>query len=332
VEGLRELPERALRDLLLSLSRRRAIGRLATHLPITRPMVARFVAGADLAGALAAIEVLRGRGLRWTVDVLGEAVTSIELARAAADRYVATIGALAERGLEVNVSLKLSQMGLLVDAEACRANVARIFTAAAERSGFVRIDMEDHTMVDATLALWRELRSVNPASGVVIQAALRRSAADVEALIAEGARIRLCKGAYKEPPEVAFETKAEVDRSFAALMERLLLAGTYPAIATHDVRLIRRAIALAREHRIGADRFEFQMLYGVRRDLQERLVAAGWRVRVYVPYGTEWYPYFMRRLAERPANVLFLLRSLAREAWTEVAPRRSGASDRRSSS
>ncbi len=314
MEGVRELPERALRSALLTLSRRRALGRLATRLPITRPMVARFVAGADLPEALTAIEALRARGLRWTVDVLGEAVTSVELARAAADRYVATIEALAGRGLEVNVSCKLSQMGLLVDPAACRANVERIFAAAAARSGFVRIDMEEHTMVDATLALWREVRAVNPASGVVIQAALRRSAADVEALIAEGARVRLCKGAYKEPPQVAFVTKAEVDRSFAQLMERLLLGGTYPAIATHDGRLIRRAIGIARTHGIGPERFEFQMLYGVRRDLQERLVAEGWRVRVYVPYGTEWYPYFMRRLAERPANVLFLLRSVVGEA------------------
>ncbi|MER3418900.1 MAG: proline dehydrogenase [Chloroflexota bacterium] len=277
-------------------------------------MVARFVAGADLPEALTAIEALRARGLRWTVDVLGEAVTSVELARAAADRYVATIEALAERGLEVNVSLKLSQMGLLVDPAACRTNVERVFAAAAAHAGFVRIDMEEHTMVEATLALWREVRAVNPASGVVIQAALRRSAADVDALIAEGASVRLCKGAYKEPPEVAFVTKAEVDRSFARLMERLLVEGTDPAIATHDVRLIRRAIRIARERGIGPERFEFEMLYGVRRDLQEWLVREGWRVRIYVPYGTEWYPYFMRRLAERPANMLFLLRSLVGEA------------------
>ncbi len=326
MNGLAEVPERALRGLLLSLSRRRTIGRLATHLPITRPMVARFVAGEELPEALAAIEVLRTRGLRWTVDVLGEAVTSVELATAAADRYVATIAALAEHGLEVNVSLKLSQMGLLVDRAACRANVERILAAAAARSGFVRIDMEDHTMVEATLALWRELRVAYPESGVVIQAALRRSAADVESLIAEGARVRLCKGAYKEPPAVAFVTKAEVDRSFAALMERLLLAGRYPAIATHDLRLIRRAIVIAREHGIGPERFEFQMLYGVRRDLQERLVREGWRVRVYVPYGREWYPYFMRRLAERPANVLFLLRSVLGELGAGLqAGRRRGA-------
>lgn len=314
MEDLRELPERALRSVLLTLSRRRALGRLATHLPITRPMVARFVAGADLPEALTAIEALRARGLRWTVDVLGEAVTSVELARAAADRYVATIEALAERGLEVNVSLKLSQMGLLVDPAACRTNVERVFAAAAAHAGFVRIDMEEHTMVEATLALWREVRAVNSASGVVIQAALRRSAADVDALIAEGASVRLCKGAYKEPPEVAFVTKAEVDRSFARLMERLLVEGTDPAIATHDVRLIRRAIRIARERGIGPERFEFEMLYGVRRDLQEWLVREGWRVRIYVPYGTEWYPYFMRRLAERPANMLFLLRSLVGEA------------------
>jgi proline dehydrogenase len=184
---------------------------------------------------------------------------------------------------------------------------------------FVRIDMEDHTATDATLDLARELRASGARNarggdvGVVIQAALRRSAADIERLIEEGTRVRLCKGAYREPADVAFVTKAEVDANYARLMERLLRAGRYPALATHDPRLIRAAIALARRDRIGDDRFEFQMLYGVRRDLQDRLVAEGWRVRVYVPYGDEWYPYFMRRLAERPANVAFVLRSVLRE-------------------
>lgn len=305
-----------MRSLFLWLSRRRSLGRLATRLPVTRSMVARFVAGETLDEALDALERLRAAGLRTTVDVLGEAVTSVDEARAAADDYLAALDALAARGLDRNVSVKLSQMGLEVDPAACRANVERILGRAADHVAFVRIDMEDHATTDATLALWRELRPVNAGrgdSGVVIQAALRRSPADIEALIAEGARVRLCKGAYVEPASVAYPDKADVDAAYAGLMERLLVEGTFPAIATHDERLIRRAIDLARAKGIGPDRFEFQMLYGVRRDLQERLVRAGFGVRVYVPYGTQWYPYFMRRLAERPANVAFVLRSVLRE-------------------
>jgi proline dehydrogenase len=312
----RAAPERALRTSLLWLSRRRSIGRLATRLPVTRSMVARFVAGETLDQALSALERLRDAGFRTTVDVLGEAVTSVADAGSAADEYLATLDALVARGLDPNVSVKLSQMGLGLDDEACRSNVRRILERAAEHGAFVRIDMEDHTTTDATLALWRELRPINDGrgdSGVVIQAALRRSPADVEALIAERARVRLCKGAYVEPVSVAYPDKADVDAAYARLMERLLADGTFPAIATHDERLIARAVAFVRERGIASDRFEFQMLYGVRRDLQERLVRAGFGVRVYVPFGTQWYPYFMRRLAERPANVAFVLRSVLRE-------------------
>jgi proline dehydrogenase len=312
-----------MRTSLLWLSRRRALGRLATRLPVTRGMVARFVAGETLAEALPRLEALRAAGLRTTVDVLGEAVTSAEAARAAADQYLETLDALARRGLDRNVSVKLSQMGLgLGDEEICRTNVRRILERAAEHDAFVRIDMEDHTTTDAALALWRELRAVNAGrgdSGVVIQAALRRSPTDVDALVVEGARIRLCKGAYVEPAAVAFPDKADVDAAYASLMQRLLVAGDLPGIATHDERLIARALGFVRERGIAPDRFEFQMLYGVRRDLQERLVQAGFAVRVYVPFGTEWYPYFMRRLAERPANVAFILRSLLRDRG---APRR----------
>lgn len=310
---LHEIPERSLRSLLLTMSRRRWLGRTATRLPVTRRMVGRFVAGQTLDEALEALAAVRAQGMRTTVDVLGESVATAEDADAAVGRYLQTLDALAERGLERNVSLKLSQMGLGVDAGLCRDNVGRIMRRAAEIGAFVRIDMEDHTTVDATLALWRELRPLNASSGVVIQAALRRSAGDVDGLIADRAPVRLCKGAYKEPATVAFVERAEVDRSYAELMDRLLHEGAYTALATHDDRLIARAVRVARQDGIGRDRFEFQMLYGVRRDLQERLVAAGYTVRVYVPYGREWYPYFMRRLAERPANVTFLLRSLRRE-------------------
>lgn len=310
---LREVPERTLRSLLLALSQQRWLGRAAMRLEFTRPMVARFVAGQALDQALDALAVLRAAGLRTTVDVLGESVTSTEAAAAAADRYLRTLDALAEHGLDRNVSLKLSQMGLEIDRTSCRDNVARILRRAEELDAFVRIDMEDHAKVDATLDLWRELRPLHQATGVVIQAALRRSAADVERLIAERAPIRLCKGAYREPASVAFTDKADVDRNYGALMAELLRHGAHTALATHDERLIRRAIEIVEGEGIDRQTFEFQMLYGVRRDLQERLVAAGYGVRVYVPYGSEWYPYFMRRLAERPANVTFLLRSLFRE-------------------
>jgi proline dehydrogenase len=311
--AMRELPEKTMRSALLSLSRRRSLGRLATRAPVTRTMVHRFVSGETLDDALPVLDRIHAAGLRTTVDVLGEAVDTDAAATAAADRYVELLDAIAAHGLDGNVSLKLTQMGLDVGRDVCRDNVERVFRKAAESGSFVRVDMEDHTKTDATLGLWRELRPVNPSSGVVIQASLRRSDADITALMADGVRIRLCKGAYKEPASVAYQEKAEVDRAYVALMERLLRAGEYPALATHDPRIIRRAIAFAEREGIGRERFEFQMLYGVRRDLQDQLVAAGWTVRVYVPFGQEWYPYFMRRLAERPANVAFILRSVLRE-------------------
>ena len=314
--AFRAAPERAMRTSLLWLSRRRSLGRLATRLPVTRSMVARFVAGETLDEAIAALQKLRAAGFQTTVDVLGEAVASPDAARAAADEYLAALDALAAHGLDRNVSLKLSQMGLKLDPAICRDNLTRIFERAAQVEAFVRIDMEEHATTDATLGLWRELRPLNEGrgdSGVVIQAALRRSPQDIDALIEEHARIRLCKGAYVEPSTVAFPDKADVDAAYATEMARLLRDGNFPGIATHDERLIGRAVALVREEGIAPERFEFQMLFGVRRDLQERLLKAGFGVRVYVPFGTQWYPYFMRRLAERPANVAFLLRSLLRE-------------------
>jgi len=319
---VRGAAERAFRSLFLWLSRRRSLGRLAAALPFTRPMVARFVAGESLEASLPALRRAKAAGFRTTVDILGESVSSLGAARAAADAYVAALEALDHESLDLNVSLKLSQMGLGINPGAARDNLARVLVAAAGIGAFVRIDMEDHTTTDATLDLWRQLRPVMAGSGdvgVVIQSALRRSQADLEQLIADRARVRLCKGAYAEPADVAFATKAEVDAAYVRLLERLLVDGTYPAIATHDDRMVDHAIAFAGEHGISSDRFEFQMLYGVRRDLQERLLREGWRVRVYVPLGDRWWPYFMRRLAERPANVGFLIGSL----WQE---RRAGAS------
>jgi proline dehydrogenase len=312
-----------MRTSLVWLSRRRSIGRLAIRLPVTRSMVARFVAGETLEEALGALERLHAQGLRTTVDVLGEAVTSAEAAHGAADEYLETLDALAARDLDRNVSVKLSQMGLGIGEEICRSNVERILTKAAAHGAFVRIDMEDHTTTDQTLELWRAVRPINAGrgdSGVVIQASLRRSPTDLDALLEEQARVRLCKGAYVEPASVAWPEKADVDAAYRSLMVRLLRDGTFPAIATHDERLIARAVEFTRANGIAADRFEFQMLYGVRRDLQERLVRAGYGVRVYVPFGTQWYPYFMRRLAERPANVAFVLRNILREGRDRSSP------------
>ncbi len=310
-----------MRSTLLTLSHRKSLGRLATRVPVTRPMVRRFISGETLDEALPAIRRLRDAGMGTTVDVLGESVTAEVEARAAAGRYVALLDALARDGVDRNVSLKPSQMGLAIDAALARENIARVVAKATEVGAFVRIDMEDHTTTDATLDLWRAVRPAGAQDagpdgadvGVVIQAALRRSGRDVEDMIEAGARVRLCKGAYKEPEAVAYADKAEVDGAYERLMLRLMRAARYPAIATHDVRLIQRAIEVAKVEGIARDAFEFQMLYGIRRDLQEQLVGAGWRVRVYVPFGAQWYPYFMRRLAERPANVTFLLRNMWRD-------------------
>jgi len=316
---LHDAPERALRALFLGLSHRRSLGRLAVRVPITRPMVGRFVAGQTLPEVLGALERLRDAGFMTTVDVLGESVSSAEACGLAAGRYEETLAALAQRGLQRNVSLKLTQMGLDISEDVCRETVTRVMRAAAAVGAFVRIDMEDHTKTDRTLALWRELRSINPETGVVIQAALRRSAADAEALIADGARVRLCKGAYNEPASLALRAREEVDAAYESLARRLMRDAAYPALATHDGRLIGRLLHFAEGEGIAPDRYEFQMLYGVRRDLQAELLRRGQRVRVYVPYGTEWYPYFMRRLAEKPANVTFLLRSLLMEGRRPAA-------------
>jgi proline dehydrogenase len=312
-ENLRLLPRRTMRSLLISLSHRRSLARVAVRSPLTRPIVARFVAGETLREALPAILALKRAGLHTTVDVLGESVGSRDQAAAAVDRYMATIAALWERDLDPNVSLKLTQMGLEIDRACCLENVMKVVEAVRGVSGFVRFDMEDHTMTDATLEVWRAAHEAYPGVGVVIQAALRRSSADVDSIIAARGRVRLCKGAYDEPAGVAYRTRSAVDANYARLMERLLVADVQPAIATHDPRLIAKAISIVEREGIDRDRFEFQMLYGVRRDLQRTLIDRGYQVRIYVPYGTEWYPYFMRRLAERPANVGFMVRAIVKE-------------------
>ena len=309
----RSLPAKLSRAFFLWASHRRFLGWLATAFPLTRRMVRRFVPGEGLADAMQTLESLQAQGMRWTVDVLGESVSSEAMATAAADRYIETLDALAERGLEANVSVKLTQMGLGIDRDFCVANVRRIVDRARAAKAFVRIDMEDHTKTSKTLEIVRELRASYSEVGAVIQSYLRRSADDIAALNAEGIRVRLCKGAYDEPASVAFRTREEVDRSYVELMERLLTEGNYPGLATHDDRLVDHALDFVKRNDIDPARYEFQMLYGVRRDLQERLVALGQTVRVYVPYGSQWFPYYMRRLAERPQNVISILVSVLQE-------------------
>lgn len=308
-----DVPGRISKALFLWASQRRVLGRFATAFPLTRRMVRRFVPGDTLADALRTLESLREQGMRWTVDVLGESVSSEEMATAAADHYIETLDALAEGGLEANVSLKLTQMGLEIDRDFCLGNVGRVVSKAREIGAFVRIDMEDHTKTEVTLEIVRALHEQYADVGAVIQSYLRRSAEDVDELNRRQIRVRLCKGAYDEPASVAFQSREEVDASFMALAERLLTDGRYPALATHDERMVEHALGFASDQGIGPERYEFQMLYGVRRDLQERLVAAGQTVRVYVPYGSQWYPYYMRRLAERPQNVISIMASVLSE-------------------
>jgi proline dehydrogenase len=274
----------------------------------------RFIAGETIGEAIEAARALHQKGLALTLDLLGESVTTLDQADVAARAYLDVLRQVADAGIERNLSLKLSQLGLDIDRAVCTDNLRRILGPAGKQAFFVRIDMENSGTVQTTLdvftTLWeQEYRNV----GVVLQSALYRSEDDLVRMNALGARVRLVKGAYKEPKSVAYQKKADVDAAYARMMERLLSAGTYPAIATHDPALIDHARSYARAHGIMSDRFEFQMLYGIRRDLQAALVAEGYRVRVYVPFGKQWFPYFMRRLGERPANLAFVVRGIARE-------------------
>ena len=279
---------------------------------LARRLAARFVAGSDLNQALAVCSGLNKEGITVTLDHLGESVNSLEEAEAARDVYLRALTAIHESGVEGNVSLKLTQFGIDLSEEACRANVDQVVARAAAFQCFVRVDMESSEYVDRTLSLVHDLHARYGAVGVVIQAYLYRSRKDIEELNRRGIRVRLCKGAYLEPAGVAFPKKAEVDQNYVELMQLLLEKGKCPAIATHDEQMIAATRQFAAANKIPRDAFEFQMLYGIRRDLQSRLVKDGYRMRVYVPFGKAWYPYYMRRLAERPANILFILRNLLR--------------------
>jgi proline dehydrogenase len=305
-----------MRQGLLWLSERQGVFNFVRRNGLARRFASRFVAGETIDSAVAAARDLSTRGITATLDFLGESVTEERDAVTACEQYVSMLDHMATAGVEGNVSVKLTQMGLDIDEELCAGNLLRILERARQVNGFVRLDMEGSEYTQRTLDFFRErlAERFGRHCGVVIQAMLRRSRADVMDLIAIGARVRLCKGAYLEPPSVAFSDKADVDRNYAELMELLLVQGNYPAIATHDDAILKRAQRFVQQNGIASDRFEFQMLYGVRRDLQQRLRRAGHRMRVYIPFGTQWYPYLMRRLAERPANIAFILGNVVKES------------------
>jgi proline dehydrogenase len=299
-----------------ALSRSATLKRLASRYGLATPesFASRFIAGETIETAIEASRRIQARGFLLTLDYLGEAVRTLEEADAATREYIRLLDVIVASGIERNISLKLTQLGLTVDRATCVDNLRRILDPGAKHGFFVRIDMENSPYTQVTLdvfeTLWQQqYRNV----GVALQAYLERTEQDVRRMNALGARVRLVKGAYKEPKGVAFQAEHDVNASFARLMRLLLDGGTYPAIATHDPAMIDETRAYARERGIAADRFEFQMLYGVRRDLQAELLEAGYRMRVYVPFGREWFPYFMRRLGERPANVAFVLKALLHE-------------------
>lgn len=302
-----------MRSFFLFLSRQRQLRHWMETSSVAHKLSERFVAGDSLQTAVEASRRVNGDGTRVTLDYLGENVHSLDEALISRDMYLRSLEQIASNNLDANVSLKLTQFGMDLSEDACRQNVRELVCAAAKRGNFVRIDMESSEYTDRTLRLVTDLHVETQSCGAVIQAYLFRSEKDIAMLCERGIRVRLCKGAYLEPAAVAFQKKEDVDANFVRLTQKLLSDGTYPAIATHDERMIEATLEFVKTNRIAHDRFEFQMLYGIRRDLQKRLVADGYRLRLYVPFGEAWYPYFMRRLAERPANVVFLARNLFRE-------------------
>jgi proline dehydrogenase len=272
----------------------------------------RFIAGETIDEAIEAARAIEARGLMLTLDLLGESVTNLDEAAAATRQYLAVVEAVIASGIERNVSLKLTQLGLDVDKASAIDNLRRILQRAEPAGFFVRIDMENSPYTDVTLEIFNTVwQQGHRQIGVVLQSALHRSERDLQQLNALGARVRLVKGAYNEPKSIAYARKTDVDAAYARMLKTLLTDGTYPAIATHDPAMIAIARDFARERGLPPDRFEFQMLYGIRRDLQTQLLNDGYRMRVYVPFGRQWFPYFMRRLGERPANVMFVLRGIA---------------------
>jgi len=305
-----------LRNTLLYLSNQPRVFKFVRGNRLAKHFAQRFVAGETIAEALAAVRELNAKGITASLDLLGESVHNEAEARAARDEYLKILDRIRESKVNANVSVKLTAMGLDIDHELCVGIMQDILGRAQAYDTFVRIDMESSEYTDITLKLFEDrLYPTWKANvGVVLQSYLYRTFADVEHMNSLRARVRICKGAYKEPVKVAYPDKKDVDANYIKCMHELMLKGNYPGVATHDPAMINEAKRWAKEKNITPDRFEFQMLYGVRRDLQEALVKEGWRVRCYVPFGTQWYPYLMRRLAERPANVAFITGNVIREA------------------
>jgi len=306
-----------LRTFFVRLSENASLRTFAESSSLGRRLSNRFVAGTEIADAIRATQAINRASMSVSIDNLGENVTNSDEARHSAQLYHQILEAIATHQLNANISLKLTHMGLDVDEKLAREIVSGLVTKAASMDppGFVRVDMEGSPYTQRALDFVHELHAMPGnanAVGTVIQSYLRRSEADVEKLLAERIRIRLCKGAYKEPAEIAFPLKSDVDANYVKLMKILMKSGIYHGLATHDENIIQQAQAFAVREKLSRDSFEFQMLYGIRRDLQRKLARDGWRVRIYIPFGSEWYPYFMRRLGERPANVLFIARNLLR--------------------
>src|ERR1700733_11216356 len=306
-----------LRAFFVRLSENPSLRNFAERSSLGRRVSSRFVAGTEIADAVRATQAINRAGMSVSIDNLGENVTNPDEARNSAQLYLQILDAIIANQLNANISLKLTHMGLDVDEKLARDIVSGLVAKAASMTppGFVRVDMEGSPYTQRTLDFVHELHRMpgnGNSIGTVIQAYLKRSESDVEKLLAEKIRIRLCKGAYKEPAEIAFAAKSDVDANYVKLMKTLMKSGIYHGLATHEENIVHQAKAFATSDKISRDSFEFQMLYGIRRDLQHSLVREGWRVRVYIPFGTEWYPYFMRRLGERPANALFVARNLLR--------------------
>ena len=296
-----------LKDTMLYLARQDGIRKFVSHNTAARRVARRFVAGESLDDAMLVAHTLNKQHISVSLDHLGENVSDAAEAEAAAGDYVRILDRIAAEDAEANISIKLTALGLDIGADLCRANLDQVLSRARALNIFVRVDMEGSDYTQATMDMVSDLRRTYDNVGTVLQTMLYRTPKDVETLIASKTRVRLVKGAYLEPATVAYPKKADVDRQYIELMHELLLRGAYPAIATHDERIITDARQFATEHGIARARFEFQMLYGIRRDLQERLAATGYNMRVYVPFGSQWYPYLMRRMAERPANLIFVL-------------------------
>jgi len=306
-----------MRALLLKLSESKRLAPLIMSNGVSRRVARRFVAGETLDDAFEAARGLNGAGRSASLDLLGENVSDEAGARSAAEGYVAMFERIAREKLNANVSLKLTQLGLDLSESLCEELVGKIVARATSLGNFVRIDMEGSAYTQRTVDLAKRVRAKYAGVGTVMQAYLYRAEKDVEDLLKVGCRLRLCKGAYKEPAEIAFPAKADVDANYVKLMKILLPSGIYHGIATHDPAMIQATKDFVRERNIGREQFEFQMLYGIRTDLQQQLVRESYRLRIYIPFGTDWFPYFMRRLAERPANLMFFVRNLLPRASRE---------------